>query len=135
MRFNWLHENEHELYVIGMVFALLMVLWTVALSVANTVPKAEDMEFMQLAGLNIPELDSSITVPLNVTNTENFTMQVFSICYTDPSELKSYVMFSTDLANFTRIDPGQTLLVNVTVYEEPNSFDGEIYVRFYGLIL
>ena len=132
--FNWLHENSEYLYMIGMVFTVLMIAWTVVISMANSVPKAENLQFIQLAGLNIPELEGSITVPLNVTNTENYTIQLFSVCYCDPPELQAYVMFETDLANFTRIDSGQTLLANVTVAEESNSFDGEIYVRFYGLI-
>jgi len=134
MTLKWLHENSEYLYTVGMVFIGLLIVWTVVISMANSVPKAEDLEFMQLAGLNLPQLNSSITVPLEVTNTENFSMQIFSVCYTDPQELQAYVTFETDLANFTRIDAYQTLIANVTVHEEPNSFDGEIYIRFYGLI-
>jgi len=132
--FEWFHENEEGLYFGSLILIGLMVAWTVIISTANSVPEAEDLEFIQLAGLNLPELNGSITVPLNVSNAENYTMQVFSIFYCDPSELQAYVMLSTDLANYTRIEPGQTLLANVTVTEEPNKLNGEIYVRFYGLI-
>jgi len=131
---KWLDENGEYLYTAGMVFAVLMVVWTLVISAANSTPQAENLEFLQLAGLNIPELNGSITVPLEVTNMENYSMQVFSICYCDPLELRSYVMFSSDLANYTRVDAGEMLVANVTVYEEPNSLNGEIYIRFYGLI-
>lgn len=131
-----MHENN-EFYYLGLFLILVMCFTTYIIYAApRNVRTLESLKFVQLAGLNLPDLqEGKHNYSLQLKNPENYSIEVYSLRYSDPSDFARYTEFGSTLKNGSRIDPAVVLNANITVSVSPcNISNRELYIRYYYLL-
>lgn len=114
------------------MFFLSVLCFGIFTMVRTTAQANKNLEFYYLAGIITDSAPANFTCQLNLSNLENHTIQVYSLCYADPPELVGYCDFESSVANGTKINVEETVPCDLTINVSENPYeDGELYVNFY----
>ena len=127
--------DETWYYVLGVTLLLSCLLPVGYLLGRNqqytTIPKKPEYQ-NHVTGLNLVGLEAgNYSYDLEIKNPyENMSIRVYSYLFSDPEDLRRYVVYSCSVKNGTLLSPFHSInaTYRLTVFENPYP-EGEFYVR------